>query len=243
MLRLFQIAFGAIVTLKALSLLAKESFDAGAVSPLAWIVIPAGLLMAAGAVSIAAGRNVRPAAATVVATSFVFMEPVGVYNHHLYLIAVVAAILAISIQVELMLKLQLSIVYLFGTLTKINEGFLSGTELHVSVVEHLLWRTLVGVPIPAWALIAISIITVILEGFLVFAFWFPRARWVALVVGLGLHAGMLVLISDDLARFVNLVVYAGVMYTLYMPFFADKLDARWQALQVKRRRTRVLVDA
>jgi hypothetical protein len=38
---------------------------------------------------------------------------------------------------------------------------------------------------------------------------------------------MMVLLSDSLSRSVNLLVYGGLMVTLYIPFFSDKIEPWW----------------
>ena len=226
MLIVFRIAFGAICTLKAMSLMISKTAAEGSFSPVAVAIVFSGLLMTAASVALMIGYRPRIAASVVVATGLMFLIPLGAYNHHLYLLILIALILAVNIEVELLLKIQLMIVYVFGTLAKVNEVFLSGTELHISMVKRSVWETFIGQPAPPALLIPLSIGVVIAEGFLAVGFWFRSTRWVALVIGVGLHGGMMILLSDSFVRFVNLLVYGGLMYTLYIPFFSDKIE-RW----------------
>ena len=227
MLTVFRIAFGALCTLKAVSLLIGMIATEGSFNPVALAIAASGLLMTAASVALMIGYRPRIAAWAVVATGLMFLIPLGTYNHHLYLLIVVALILAVNIEVELLLKIQLTIVYMFGTLAKVNDVFLSGTEMHISMVERFVWETFIGGPASPALLIPLSICVVISEGFLAVGFWFRSTRWVALVIGVGLHGGMMILLSDSFVRFVNLLVYGGLMYTLYIPFFSDKIEPWW----------------
>lgn len=226
MLTLVRRCLGLLVVVKAVAIVVRAPVLAQP-SEL-WLVVAAGVLMAVGGAALALHRVPRAAAAVVAVTAGACVGPLGVYNHHLYLVAVVATILALDVRPEVLLRAQLTIVYAFGALTKVNDGFLSGTELHVSAVEAWAWRTLVGVDVPAGVLVAVSVLVVAVEAFLAVAFWSRRTRGVALVLGLGLHAGMLVLMSDHVPQLVNLLVYGTLMWTLYLPFFADRADA-WLA--------------
>ncbi|UXA14684.1 HTTM domain-containing protein [Mycobacterium sp. SMC-8] len=225
-MNVFRSAFGALCTLKAVSLLIGTVATAGSFS-IGVLAVACGLLMAAAGIALIVGYRRRLAASVVVATGLMFLIPFGAYNHHLYLLILIALILAVDIEVALLLKIQLTIVYAFGTLAKVNDVFLSGTELHISMVERSVWATVIGQPAPSALLIPMSIGVVIAEGFLAVGFWFRSTRWVALVIGVGLHCSMMILLSDSLARFVNLLVYGGLMYTLYIPFFSDKIEPWW----------------
>ncbi len=227
MLILFRILFSVIVAIKSLSLIATGVIDGGRITSDAAFVIIVGIVMTIGAVGLALGYAVRASASLILIAAIGFIVPLDSYNHHLYLISIIAAILAIDTQVTLLLKIQLSIVYFFGTITKLNDGFLSGTELHFSMVERFLWQTLVEVPAPAALLISLSFGAVLIEGFLTVGFWIKSARWVALFLGVGLHTAMLVFLSDRLPQVVNLAVYGSLMCVLYLPFFQDKLDPWW----------------
>ena len=136
------------------------------------------------------------------------------YSNHLYLMLPVAALLtvaesgaAVSLDARRaggrdwvpgwpvwLLCAQISIVYAFAALAKLNPDFLSG-----SVVASYLRRDgLLAVP-AAWRslepMLVMSLFAICSEAFLAFALWIPRWRPAALVVGLGLHlfiAGWLV---------------------------------------------------
>ena len=136
------------------------------------------------------------------------------YSNHLYLMLPVAALLtvaqsgaALSLDARReggrdwvpgwpvwLLCAQVSIVYGFAALAKLNPDFLSG-----SVVASYLRRDgLLALP-DAWRslepMLILSLLAICSEAFLAFALWVPRWRPAAMVVGLGLHvfiAGWLV---------------------------------------------------
>lgn len=225
MLTVVRIAFGAVCTLKAVSLLISKT--GGSFSPLAAATVASGLLMIAAGVALMLGYRERIAASVVVATGLMFLVPLGAYSSHLYLLILIALILAVNIEVELLLKLQLTVVYVFGTLAKLNEVWLSGTDLYIAMVKQApFWETFIGQPASSVLLIPLSIGVVLGEGFLAVGFWFRSTRWVALVVGVSLHGGILITLSTNIVGVMNLLVFSGLMFTLYIPFFRDMIESR-----------------
>lgn len=228
MLTVVRIAFGAVCTLKAVSLLFSKT--GGSFSPVVAVAIVAsGLLMIAASVALMIGYRPRVAASVVVATGLMFLVPLGAYSSHLYLLILIALILAVNLKVELLLKFQLTVVYLFGTLAKLNEVWLSGTDLYIAMVKQApFWETFIGQPAASVLLIPLSIGVVVGEGFLAVGFWFRGTRWVALAVGVGLHGGILIMLSTTFVGVMNLLVFGGLMFTLYIPFFSDKIEPWWE---------------
>lgn len=225
MLKLHRILFGSIVTLKAFSLVVPIVFAEAGITPRSGLLIVLGLLMAFAGISLALGYHPKISAGCVLALG-VLLIGLGVYNHHLYLLVVIACILTVGIQVDLLLKIQLTIVYGFAVLTKLNDGFLSGTELHVSMVERSpLWNLVVGGEAPAALLITLSFAALVAEGFLAIGFWFRSTRWIAAVVGIGTHGGMLILLADTPLQVVNLLVYGSLMVSMYLAFFSDRFKS------------------
>jgi len=86
----------------------------------------------------------------------------------------------------LLLKIEISIVYFYAALLKINPQYLSGVMLttfwpfNQLAVQPGFWSAVPILPILAVA----SILT---EFFLAVALWVPRLRWLALAVGVGFH--------------------------------------------------------
>ncbi len=161
-----------------------------------------------------------------------------VYSNHLYLLTLLIALLTLtdsgavwSIDARrfgsratvsgwpiLLIKLQVSIVYLFAGLTKIHPAFLSGAVLAAYLPETsrdlmpLAWQSLI-IQSLAWMSIGI-------ELFLAVALWLPRLRWLALVAGVGLHAGMVTMMgSGSLFEAIRLFSFAVVTITPYLLFF------------------------
>jgi uncharacterized membrane protein YphA (DoxX/SURF4 family) len=81
---------------------------------------------------------------------------------------------------QILLMTQLSVVYLFTGLLKINERFLSG-----EIVARYAWFDL---PDSLASLVAIG--AVITEVGLAIGLWLPRIRWWVAVAGLGLHVAI-----------------------------------------------------
>lgn len=88
-----------------------------------------------------------------------------------------------------LLQAQLAIVYGFATLSKLNGDWFSGHVLEVNLLR-------VGpVDLPSaferqGFFVAWAVGTLLVEGFLAFAFFVPRLQRAAVVVGLGFHAAI-----------------------------------------------------
>jgi uncharacterized membrane protein YphA (DoxX/SURF4 family) len=131
------------------------------------------------------------------------------YSNHLYLASLVVLLLTIAdsgarlsldarrsggrdLILEwpiLLLKIEISIVYFYAALLKINPQYLSGMILtgfwpfSQLAAQPGGWQALV-LPAIAWA----SILT---ELFLALALWVPRLRWLALAVGVAFHMAII----------------------------------------------------
>ena len=109
MLTVFRIAFGAVCSLKALSFscIAVSLLVSGASTETSFrsatLALCCGLLMTAASIALMLGYRARVAATAVVATGCAFLIPLGAYNHHLYLLILIALILAVDVEVELLL--------------------------------------------------------------------------------------------------------------------------------------------
>jgi predicted DCC family thiol-disulfide oxidoreductase YuxK len=169
----------------------------------AWLVLAA--LFGAGLFTTVAGIGL-----TLTLGAVLFSDQ-QLYSNHLYLLVLVVGLLtvarsgsALSIDALrgrgaasipswplVLLRVQISIVYLFAGLSKLNATFLSGTVVAVTLRREgplavpAEWRTFE--PMAAFSLLAI-----LTELFLAAALWLPRWRRAAFVVGLGLHVGIAV---------------------------------------------------
>lgn len=188
-----------------------------------------GLAWLAASVALGAGYRVRAAASVLIGLAVVVavVSRLAMYNQHLYLIASICLILVINQAVPALLRAQLSIAYGFAAVTKINGAFLSGTVIYASAVQRPFWESFIPFEPTVALLMAISVFAILAESFLAVAFWFRRMRWVALVVGLGFHVGMLVVMSEEASSFLRLAVFGFLMVALYIPFFGEELDRRF----------------
>jgi hypothetical protein len=113
---------------------------------------------------------------------------------------------------QLLMLTQVGVVYLFTALSKMNPVFLSGEPLEG-------WTWFSG---PAWLFRALALGTVAAELFLVAGLWVPRVRVLAVLAGVGLHAGIVVGLSD-----LNVVLLAfALMTTSTYPLFLTRPPLR-----------------
>ncbi len=105
-----------------------------------------------------------------------------------------------TVPVVLMLT-QLSICYLFGALSKLNPWWLAGDELR--------WSLRVTLPSSFYPPLAVAVVAT--ELFIAVGMWFRPTRLPALGVGVGLHAGIVVLMHERLP----LMAFGLVCLSLY----------------------------
>ena len=86
----------------------------------------------------------------------------------------------------LLLKIQISIVYFYAALVKVNPQYLSGAML-ASFWPFNELAALPGGWSPAQILPFLAVVSILTELFLAVALWVPRLRWLALAVGVGFH--------------------------------------------------------
>lgn len=182
-----------------------------------------------------------------VTMSAVLLSDQQLYSNHLYLLILVTALLtlarsgsALSLDAllgrgaptipawpVLLLRAQLSIVYAFAALSKINAAFLSGTVVAVTLRRDgplavpQEWRTFEPMA-------AISLLAVLTELFLAVALWSPRWRRTAFVVGAGLHVGIAIwfIPTGQLAIF-SLIILAP--YLLFLDATPRATTVVWDA--------------
>src|SRR5689334_23135522 len=157
------------------------------------------------ALAFALGLRTRLCGATlVVVMAYTLFFDQQLYSNHLYLVTLVVLLLTIAdsgarfsldarrsggrdLILEwpiLLLKIEISIVYFYAALLKINPQYLSGVMLTTFwpfsqlAAQPGIWSSVPILPILA----AASILT---EFFLAVALWVPRLRWLALIVGVG----------------------------------------------------------
>lgn len=162
------------------------------------------------------------------------------YGNHMYLLLIVLFLLTLansggrfSIDERLgrathltpywpvfLLKVQLSIVYFFGAVSKINSFYLSGEGM----VEDLSNGLLFSLP-SAWQLPVVSIPlavgSVMTELFLAVALWSSRSRPAAIVVGVAFHTVIVAMMEPH--KTPVLTAFGFLMFAMYLQFV--NLDA------------------
>ena len=217
------------------------SWTPRATDPMAWLLIGAWLV---GGTSLLVGWHTRLAGIVLSATlaSVLFVDQ-QLYSNHLFLMLPVVALLtvadssaALSLDARRtggrdwvagwpvwLLCMQVSIVYGFAAVAKLNPDFLSGSVVAV----YLRREGPLAVP-DAWRslepMLVLSMLAICSEAFLAAFLWSARWRPAALVVGLGLH----VFIAGWLSPTGSLSIFALLTLSLYLLF----LDATPQGRAV-----------
>jgi len=92
--------------------------------------------------------------------------------------------------VNLLLMSQVSTVYLFAGLSKVNEQYLGGSALDRWLAA---WTS-----VPSGALAPLAVMSVVTEVALAVLLWLPRARVVGAVVGVGLHLSIAIALDSPI---------------------------------------------
>jgi hypothetical protein len=116
--------------------------------------------------------------------------------------------------------IQISAMYFYSGVIKINEVFLSGATL---LTDTRLGRLQV-LSIWPYLISSVALVVVLTELFLGFAFWFRKTRPVAFVVGFGLHAGIfLIMVSSQTPA---MIVFGLASVTAYLFFLDSRKESR-----------------
>jgi hypothetical protein len=134
------------------------------------------------------------------------------YSNHLYLFAILAAMLALRGRyVALVLKGQLTLVYFFAAVSKLNPAFLSGLVIAGSLrPEFDRLRT-------PWVLVPLAVSAIGLELFIADSLWVPRRRSRAATFGILMHVSFVVLMNNT----VSLAAFGIACVSLYPLFWHD----------------------
>jgi hypothetical protein len=120
---------------------------------------------------------------------------------------------------QLLMMTQVSVLYLFAGLSKVNARFLSGEPL-----QEWMW-----LDAPLWVFQALAVATVATELFLAAALWMRRLRVLAVVAGVGLHLSILVGLTDQTFVLTAFAAASLSTYWLFLrrpgPRSADAEDA------------------
>lgn len=196
---------------------------------------------AASALALALGIRARLAGMILCATATLTLATDWqLYSNHLYLLMLMAGLLAaadagaaLSVDARQrggrpvlrvgpdLIRLQISIVYGFAALLKINPAFLSGWVLGTYVRGGF-----IELPEPLrepWILAGFAVLAVLIELTLPFGLWSRRFRVPAAIVGAGLHIAFVLL----LAPWVELIVFGLLMVGTYPLFlWRDREEVR-----------------
>jgi hypothetical protein len=160
-------------------------------------------LCAALAFVLGLGTRVCGAILTLLMAYTLFFDQ-QLYSNHLYLATLVVLLLTIAesgarfsldarrsggrdLVLEwpmLLLKIEISIVYFYAALLKVNPQYFSGVMLSSFWPFNQLAALSGGW---SWVLPILAVASIMTELFLAVALWVPRLRWLALVVGIGFH--------------------------------------------------------
>jgi hypothetical protein len=134
------------------------------------------------------------------------------YSNHLYLLCLLVLILtwADDLTARTLLRAQLSIVYGYAVLTKINLSFLSGAAL-LQYTRTVLPESWIRFEVLA----PFALATLVAEAFLGVAFWSERLRPWAWGVGLALHVGAVGLVQQGR---IGVLIFGIAMIALYTAF-------------------------
>jgi hypothetical protein len=199
------------------------------------IIIVTGVWLAASAGLVVGYRARLSAAALCALTVLMYVADQNLWANHQYFLGLVTLLLALTesdaaLSVRprdggaagspatitawpvTLLKIQLSIVYFFTAVAKVNPVFLSGASL----ADH---RTMVAALAPPVAFAGLAVATVVSEFTLSFALWVKPLRWGAIALGLVLHG----LAPAILGYYAGLIIFSVLAVSLY-PLFLDQSD-------------------
>ncbi len=190
-----------------------------------WLLLP----WIALSVLIILGWWARAAAVAMLGLAPVLMLGAGIYNNHFYLLTLMVMFVAL-LDCErhyalrprgggpvlawplFLMQAQVSIIYTFAGLAKINEEFLTGVVLRYHFTDA-------EIPIPGVSAIAVplAITTVALELLMGFGIWSRRLRPLVMGIALPLHLGMFA-VAPTPNDVLGVAVFAVLMFTLLSAF-------------------------
>jgi hypothetical protein len=115
----------------------------------------------------------------------------------------------------LLLQIQLSIVYFFAAVTKLNSVYLNGYMLGAMMRADL--QPVISYP---HVLPALAIGSIVIELVLAGIFWIPRFRKIGVVVGVLFHLTMVLTLSPGGAG--QLAIFAAACIAIYPLYFLQK---------------------
>ncbi|MBK5222380.1 MAG: hypothetical protein JJE52_05815 [Acidimicrobiia bacterium] len=209
----------AVDVLLGAALVAKSLSWVDEVPTIGWSLLIVGLVAIAG-------RTARLAFAVASLLIWTALTTGGYESHHFTLLGLLTAYAAMPGRsdhpglhvTELLAMVQVSTVYAWAAIWKLNPDFLTGSVVWIE------WSTswLLGPPsVPQWVVIAAAAVTILGELVLAGALWARRlpAMWVLGLAAL-LHGGMILSIGSDLDTTVELVSFALACGSTFPLFFS-----------------------
>lgn len=206
---------GALVLVKAVDVVARGPQELPA--PV-WVVVLA-LWSAAGlALLVGAARGRLWWGLVVLAgAAFAVDYPLDLRRQHLVLLmgmALAATVARTDAERLLLWRAQLSALYGFAAVAKLNESYLGGNVLAGAVFEAPLWSSVLAVPTTS-VLVLSGVALIAAEGVLAVTPWVPRWRVAGTALAAAVHVGALLFVSDDPLVALRLVVFGGTAVLLH----------------------------
>lgn len=107
---------------------------------------------------------------------------------------------------QLLMMSQLSVVYFFSAINKVNPDFASGKPLATWVWLELPWQMYT----------LASVMTIAVELIIAIGLWFPASRRLAVALGLGLHLSIVILMNHDTLALVAFAIACMSLYPLFL---------------------------
>lgn len=149
------------------------------------------------------------------------------YSSHLYLLCLIVLLLTLAEFGStattvwrwpiLLLQIQLSLVYFFAALTKMNSVYVGGYMLGAN-----LRREMPAIAFNPRLLSAMAVTSIVVELFLAGAFWIRSLRKVAVVVGAVFHLAMITTLAPVVAG--QLAIFAAACIAIYPLYFLRKQE-------------------
>jgi hypothetical protein len=249
----FRAALGLGAGIKAIDLLARllaedevrfaEEFWLGEVLSVSWPFVLLLWLLAATALFV--GFKSRISAGLITGLSAVLIFGADFYSNHLYFLATMSLLLVFTdcgatLSVDSrrngsretvaawplwLIQFQVSVVYGFSALGKLNSDFLLGNVVYYRLSDALMFPADLLIPsLPLFT--AVSVGTVVAEIFIAVGLWIERIRSTAFALGLGLHLLMIVMLTNTPQRGLRLALFALLTLSSYILFLKVSPNCR-----------------
>lgn len=192
-----------------------------------------GLWVVSGLAFLVGWRTRWAGAGLTLAVAAVMLLDQHLYSNHIYVLVLICLLLTVAdsgaaLSVDALrrgerdevtawpvtlLKIQLSVIYGFAVLMKLNVYYLSGAALNVYWVRHGLFALPDGLR-RVEVLLPLALISLAAETLIAVGLWLPRVRHIAFVVGFGLHLN----IAYTMGSLAPLAVFGALMFGLYILF-------------------------